>query len=74
MNRQEASENLAAAVVAAYRAGMEPWEIQDAIGHGSHDAGKLSEASAAATRAAELLSPTMETPPHHVPAGIKRVR
>lgn len=51
MDRLEAQENLTRAVTAAYQAGLRPFEVQDAIADGAHDAGQLVEASVAKDRA-----------------------
>lgn len=44
MTRMELQEAVSAAVRNAYRAGLTPQEIQDAVEFGAHDAGRLDQA------------------------------
>lgn len=44
MSRMELQEAVSAAVRDAYRAGLTPQEIQDAVEFGAHDAGRLDQA------------------------------
>lgn len=50
MNRLEARGNLTAAVKAAYEAGLQPFEVQDAIADGAFDAGQLVQSGVAKER------------------------
>ena len=44
MSRMEIQERVSSAVADAYRAGLTPREIQDAVEFGAHDAGRLDQA------------------------------